>query len=118
MTHRKLVPLILAAALSGNAFGDVDCVGIPTQVRTWNHSDQYLSVSLSGYPGPWIICRYDTNFGLGSTPASCKGAQANLLTALAAHRPVRLSFLVYTDCSTIPVWSGDIAFRLWSVAVE
>jgi len=103
---------ILCGLCIGSAVADIDCVGIPSSVRTWGDGNGYLAVTLNGYSGgSWILCGYDQTVG-SVTPTVCKGILATLLTGLVAQRPVDILFGTYTDCASVPGFDTTLPGRL------
>jgi hypothetical protein len=104
--------LFLAAICSGAAHADVDCFGVPLNVRNWEDGSGYLGVTLSGYStSVWVLCSVDQTLG-NISPADCKNILATLLAAIAAQRNVDILFAVYTSCASVPSFDLTLASKI------
>jgi hypothetical protein len=92
----------LAVVCASAAFADVDCAGVPLNVRNWEDGSGYLGVTLTGYStSVWVLCSVDQTLG-NVSPTDCKNILATLLAAVASQRSVDILFAGYTSCATVP----------------
>ena len=86
---------------------DVQCVGTPSGLRLWGNGASWAAISLKEYPGTWIICDTDNQYG-GVSPKSCNAMYSTALAAFAANKRINLHFTGYTDCTKIPSWDVSL----------
>jgi hypothetical protein len=103
--------VIVAGLCVGSAVADVDCGGIPTNVRNWEDGSGYLGVTFPGTTSVWVLCSNNQTLG-NVTPTDCKAILATLLTALAAQRQVDILFGTYTDCASVPSFDITLPGKL------
>lgn len=112
-----VVVLFIALSFAGVSKADVDCEGVPIDVRVWAQADNWMAIYLEGHPGPWLLCKFDEPFG-GISPERCKSIYAGALSAMTTSKPVLLMFNDYTNCADIPAWSNEVPSKLWSVVFK
>ena len=112
-----LKSLFLAAICSGAAHADVDCVGVPLNVRNWEDGSGYLGVTLTGYSSVWVLCSVDQTLGNVSA-TDCKNILATLLAAIAAQRNVDILFAGYTNCASVPSFDITLPSHIHYVTAE
>ena len=117
MTVRQFVSaltksLVCTGIIASAAFADVDCVGVPLNVRNWEDGNGYLGVTMAGYSNSvWILCSVDTTLGY-VTATDCKNILAVLLAAIAAQRNVDILFAGYTSCASVPSFQINLASQV------
>ena len=110
--------LILAATCAGAAHADVDCIGVPLNVRNWEDGSGYLGVTLTGSSSSvWILCSVDQTLG-NVSPVGCKNILATLLSAIASQRSVDILFAGYTSCASVPTFEITLASKLVYVTAQ
>lgn len=87
----------------GEALAGVQCSGTVSGLRLWGNGSSWVAVSLKEYPGTWILCDTDNNYG-GVAPNACNAMYSMALTAFAANKKINLNFSGYTSCADIPSW--------------
>ncbi len=113
-----LMTIIFAFCLSvGSAVADIDCGGIPANVRNWGDGQGFLVVTFTGSSSVWVLCSRNQTVGL-VTPADCNSYLAVLLTAIAAQRSVDILFGTYTDCASVPSWDNTLPSHLKFVTLQ
>ncbi len=101
----------------GSAVADIDCGGIPANVRNWGDGEGILGVTFVGSSSVWVLCSRNQTLGL-VTPADCNSYLAVLLTAIAAQRSVDILFGTYTDCASVPSWDNTLPSHLKFVTLQ
>jgi hypothetical protein len=101
ITRQIGVGLLLIGLGVSPCFADIDCGGIPVNVRNWGGGLGYLGVTFPGSSSVWVLCSNNQTLG-NLTVADCKNILATLLTAIAAQRQIDILFSGYTDCASVP----------------